>query len=128
MRVVIRAPVLFVPTINFLLGEFFDANTDLCFEALAIIARQYSYKAFDLLEKTLVRVRGSLENGCRKMHFIRFLSLQSWKDGEDYLKSDSVTIESKLHDFEYLQINNEVEPGKIVQLVGFVLMANSDDR
>ena len=40
MRVVIRAPVLFVPTVNFLLGEFFDVNTDLCYEALAIIARQ----------------------------------------------------------------------------------------
>ena len=124
MRVVIRAPVLFVPTVNFLLGEFFDANTDLCYEALAIIARQYSYKAFDPLGKALLRLRGSLEDGWRKMHFIRFLALQSWKDGEDYL----VAIESTLEDleslFEYLQINNEVQAGKIVQLVGFVLIAN----
>lgn len=127
MRVVIRAPVLFNATINFLLGEFFESNVDLCFEAIAIMARQYSFQAFDAFEQTLIRLRANVQDEWRKMHLIRFLALQSWKDEADYL----VSIESKEEDMElmleYLRIDGKADNGKYIQLVGCLLLANEEN-
>ena len=102
MRVVIRAPVLFTATINFLLGDLFIANADLSFEAIAIMGRQYSFRAFDAFDETLKRLRDNLDYGWRKMHFIRFLALQSWKDQTNYLEGIQSTVEDMRLLLDYL--------------------------